>query len=283
MLGKQGLVCVCVAVLALASFASASMSLASCRATSIWVTIPVPRDTVHSWLAGLYGPATDTTISLGDISGLGYPDNTHPIQLEFDSFVNCSTLFGLPYPGFEEIAVQVPYTTWSNTTTHLQPFALVSALAGSMAMTLMQAEYLRDDSSSSKYPLQFPATWSQTASLTKGPAEFAASAQVSNVLPSADLAQHNAAWNRTVAEKKQNEVVRCSLTKHFACNRIEWDFTATSVAPLTDGQLTVAVQGALSSLFPLALVNNSFAQLAQDFPGFQAFAVWTNFHASLGC
>eukprot|EP00756_Hemistasia_phaeocysticola_P026920 Hpha_TRINITY_DN16089_c5_g4::TRINITY_DN16089_c5_g4_i1::g.119499::m.119499 len=117
-------------ILAVAAPAAGELKLSTCSASSMWITLPMNRSVVEQWAKVQVGAE-----HIGEMKFLDPPapySDTQPIQIEFDSFYDCKTLAGIPYPSFQEVAVQAPYVEWKGKTLHFQPWALTNNVFGAV-------------------------------------------------------------------------------------------------------------------------------------------------------
>merc|ERR1712083_728243 len=124
----------------------------------------------------------------------GYTD-THPVQIEWDSFLSCKSVAGVPYPSFNEIATMIPYVRWLNKPgVHFQPWSIVNNLWGAAAMTLTGSSHTTQSSGDAEYP-DVPANWSHWTKVKDGSILSLRDVSVVEFQNASSLAVKDAKWH----------------------------------------------------------------------------------------
>lgn len=273
------------AVLVSLTAVSGSMKMSSCKASAMWLEVPVELATLHRWVNLQLKPADRDQLVLE--TPADYEEGHHPVQIEFDNFHDCKAML-LPFPNFMEVAVQVPFSRFKSGSdlVHFQPWAFVDNIFGASAMMLLGADHVTAKDTGRSY--SGSGNWSQWTAGEHAGESFSLSLRGANMkdgalMKSSSLEETDSAWHVLVQSKLSNELAYAPKIlgggEKFACNDIKWAFSDTTVSEITEGQLE------LSGAFQFLPVNftGDVETFKKQMPNSRAYAIQSGMTAYSGC
>lgn len=260
---------------------SQALQLASCDGHALWITVPVKKTVVQSWLDEHLQPADKGKVVLD--SAPGYSD-THPVQIEWDSFHSCKSVGSpIPYPSFDEVATMIPYVRWQNQTeVHFQPWSIVNNVWGAAAMILTGSRHATQISGDSEYP-DAPGNWSQWLNAQGSSVLSLRDVVVEDLRNASSLAAEDKNWREMLSLKHTKSVTYDRCAAHggawtYSCNTIQWD--VKQAQEIVTGELDTT-QG--STHYFATSLKGDISDLRKRLPGFAAYAVHSSMKAIIGC